>query len=74
MEGESTPSWASSSDECQMSVVHDAICNKIAAAHGNASIRPSNTHWCGCGRLDRECPTKTDQTQDIENTELQRIT
>ncbi|KAK1306055.1 hypothetical protein QJS10_CPA10g00031 [Acorus calamus] len=36
LEGESTPSRASSSDECQMSVVRDAICNEIAAAHGNA--------------------------------------
>ncbi|KAK1282678.1 hypothetical protein QJS10_CPB22g00658 [Acorus calamus] len=42
LEGESTPSRASSSDECQMSVVRDAICNEIAAAHGNAS--PSDFH------------------------------
>ncbi|KAK1257701.1 hypothetical protein QJS04_geneDACA016281 [Acorus gramineus] len=35
LEGELTPSRASSSDESQMSVVRDAICNEIAAAHGN---------------------------------------
>ncbi|KAK1312181.1 hypothetical protein QJS10_CPA07g00338 [Acorus calamus] len=38
LEGESNTSRDSSSDECQMSVVRDAICNEIAAAHGNARL------------------------------------
>ncbi|KAK1272113.1 hypothetical protein QJS04_geneDACA023489 [Acorus gramineus] len=36
LEGDPAPSRASSSDESQMSIVRDAICNEIAAARGNA--------------------------------------